>query len=139
MGFFFEEIFHFAKTTEFSLSVAWRTDMILWLPKVHQHLGKRCISKKAAGCYLILDSNYLQISTIDVEAMELRCRTVDFVGFLKGIPSAAILEALLGGTTSDYGGDGALNGGYYYGDCVMKMITDSRSGKVREASTSFGG
>jgi hypothetical protein len=68
--------------------------------------------------------------------MELRCRTVDFVGFLKGIPSAAILEALLGGTTSDYGGDGALDGGYYYGDCVMKMITDSRSGKVREASTS---
>jgi hypothetical protein len=28
MGFFFEEIFHFAKTTEFSLSVAWRTGIV---------------------------------------------------------------------------------------------------------------
>ena len=27
MGFFFEEIFHFAKTTEFSLSVATGTDL----------------------------------------------------------------------------------------------------------------
>ena len=28
MGFFFEEIFHFAKTTEFSLSVATGTDSL---------------------------------------------------------------------------------------------------------------
>ena len=27
MGFFFEEIFHFAKTTEFSLKGAWGTGM----------------------------------------------------------------------------------------------------------------
>jgi len=28
MGFFFEEIFHFAKTTEFSLKGGWGTEII---------------------------------------------------------------------------------------------------------------
>ena len=42
---------------------------------------------------------------------------------------------------SGRGGNNALldgGGGCYYGDCVMKMITDLQFGKVREASTSSG-
>ncbi len=54
----------------------------------------------AAGCYLIFDLNYVQILTIDMGAMELRCQTVVFRGFLKGLPSATISDALLGGMTS---------------------------------------
>jgi pyridoxamine 5'-phosphate oxidase len=90
-------------------------------------------------------SNYVQISTIDVGSMEPRCRTVVFRGFLGGVvPSSAAIVSdvpLDGGrtTASDYdGGDAPLCGGGYYGDCAMKMITDSRSNKVREASTSSG-
>jgi hypothetical protein len=81
--------------------------------------------------------------------MEPRCRTVVFRGFLGGgavVPSsaAALSDApIVGGTTSGRGGgdDAPLDGGgggCHYGDCVMKMITDSRSGKVREASSSSG-
>jgi hypothetical protein len=42
---------------------------------------------------------------------------------------------------SGRGGNNALldgGGGCYYGDCVMKMITDLQFGKVREALTSSG-
>ncbi|KAL3816668.1 hypothetical protein ACHAXA_003858 [Cyclostephanos tholiformis] len=81
------------------------------------------------------------LSTIDVDCMEPRCRTVVFRGFLGGVPRGAISDAL--------GGDGGGGGGRgrgaddaetttcydHYGDCVMRMITDSRSGKVREASS----
>ncbi|KAL3807343.1 hypothetical protein ACHAXA_011167 [Cyclostephanos tholiformis] len=73
--------------------------------------------------------------------MEPRCRTVVFRGFLGGVPRGAISDAL--------GGDGGGGGGGgrgaddaetttcydHYGDCVMRMITDSRSSKVREASS----
>ena len=95
-----------------------------WKERIDASIAK---SRKIRG------SNYVQISTIDVEAMEPRCRTVVFRGFLKGVPLAAISDALLG-CTRDSDGD-ALDGGCY-GDCVMKMITDMRSGKVREASSS---
>ena len=54
----------------------------------------------------------MQISTVDHATMEPRCRTVVFRGFMKNVP-------LLHPTTM-------------YGDCVMKMITDVRSIKVKE-------
>ena len=48
---------------------------------------------------------------------------------------------IVSGTTSGRGGNDApldRGGGCYYGDCVMKMISDLQSGKVQEASTSSG-
>ena len=60
----------------------------------------------------IRGSNYVQISTVDHTTMEPRCRTVVFRGFMKDVPM-----------------DNSLYGG---NDCVMKMITDVRSGKVKE-------
>lgn len=58
----------------------------------------------------IRGSNYVQISTVDHTTMEPRCRTVVFRGFMMGVP---------------------INSSGY-GDVVMKMITDIRSGKVNE-------
>ena len=97
---------------------------------------KERIDVSIARSRRVRGSNYVQISTIDVGAMEPRCRTVVFRGFLRGVPPAALGDALLGGRTSSSdrnGGDASFLGSY--GDCVMKMITDSRSNKVREASS----
>jgi len=87
---------------------------------------KERINVSIARSRKIRRSNYVQILTIDVGVMEPQCRMVVFRGFLKGVvPSAAISDALLGGKTSGYVGDDAPDGGGYYGDCVMQMITDS--------------
>ena len=76
--------------------------VIDWKSRIDISIAK---SRKIRG------SNYVQISTVDHATMEPRCRTVVFRGFMKNVP-------LLHPTTM-------------YGDCVMKMITDVRSNKVK--------
>jgi len=46
MGFFFEEIFHFAKTTEFILKGGWRTGT---LHSIVEHQSPGLISSYLAG------------------------------------------------------------------------------------------
>ncbi|KAL3803847.1 hypothetical protein HJC23_004009 [Cyclotella cryptica] len=77
-----------------------------WKSRIDISIAK---SRKIRG------SNYVQISTVDHTTMEPRCRTVVFRGFMKNFPS-----------TCD------PSEASKYGDCVMKMITDSRSNKVKE-------
>lgn len=78
-------------------------DTILdWKSRIDISIAK---SRKIRG------SNYVQISTVDHITMEPRCRTVVFRGFMKDVP---------------------LQNPGRYGDCVMKMITDLRSSKVKE-------
>jgi hypothetical protein len=86
------------------------TTMKGWKERIDISIAK---SRKIRG------SNYVQLSTIDIQAMEPRCRTVVFRGFLKSIPNY----------DEDYS--------KYYGDCVMKMITDKRSNKVHETASQF--
>ena len=78
----------------------------------------------------VLNASYLtsllQISTVDYETMEPRCRTDVFREFMKGVPSD--VNETLAKTTDNAVGHTA-NG---YQDCVMKMITDRRSNKVKE-------
>lgn len=87
----------------------------------------------------IRGSNYVQISTIDYETMEPRCRTVVFRGFMKDLPFGAVKEVLRG----DDDGDSTLSSSSMvetagkYTDCVMKMITDNRSNKVKEVQESL--
>ena len=76
--------------------------VIDWKSRIDISIAK---SRKIRG------SNYVQISTVDHATMEPRCRTVVFRGFMKNVP---------------------LHPTTMYGDCVMKMITDMRSNKVRE-------
>ena len=73
-----------------------------WKSRIDISIAK---SRKIRG------SNYVQISTVDHATMEPRCRTVVFRGFMKDVP---------------------LENNASYGDCVMKMITDLRSNKVKE-------
>eukprot|EP00527_Entomoneis_sp_CCMP2396_P002751 CAMPEP_0198143540 /NCGR_PEP_ID=MMETSP1443-20131203/8527_1 /TAXON_ID=186043 /ORGANISM="Entomoneis sp., Strain CCMP2396" /LENGTH=247 /DNA_ID=CAMNT_0043806791 /DNA_START=172 /DNA_END=918 /DNA_ORIENTATION=- len=61
-------------------------------------------------------SNYVQIATVDHETNAPRCRTVVFRGF-QDLPEGHLLS----NRCSDM-------------SCVMKMITDSRSQKVREVT-----
>lgn len=89
-----------------------------WKERIDISIAK---SRKVRG------SNYVQISTINYETMEPRCRTVVFRGFLKGTPFGVVKEALGGGHYDYEGGDSTK-----YTDCVMKMITDLRSNKVQE-------
>ena len=88
---------------------------------------KERIDASIARSRKIRGSNYVQISTVDRERMEPRCRTVVFRGFLRNVPDCAV-DAVMGrgGSSDEPGGD--------YGDCVMKMITDRRSNKVSELS-----
>lgn len=86
-----------------------------WKERIDISIAK---SRKIRG------SNYVQISTINYETMEPRCRTVVFRGFLKDVPFSAVNEVLGGPAQGDTGGK--------YCDCVMKMITDMRSNKVQE-------
>ena len=91
----------------------------------------------------IRGSNYVQLSTIDIAAMEPRCRTVVFRGFLKNVPDYQVRNVLLPPTAAEYAtlpyqnsdDDDHDEYGKSYGDCVMKMITDKRSGKVHEATS----
>ncbi|KAL7488427.1 hypothetical protein ACHAW6_014012 [Cyclotella cf. meneghiniana] len=82
------------------------TQVINWKSRIDISIAK---SRKIRG------SNYVQISTVDHTTLEPRCRTVVFRGFIKNFPSARDPSVAL-----------------KYGDCVMKMITDSRSNKVKE-------
>ena len=93
-----------------------------WKERIDISIAK---SRKIRG------SNYVQISTVDYETMEPRCRTVVFRGFLKDFPFGAAREVLLGG--DDGVGDNTVGDlvDHQY-DCVMKMITDMRSNKVKE-------
>lgn len=88
---------------------------------------KERIDISVAKSRKIRGSNYVQISTINYETMEPRCRTVVFRGFLKEVPFGAV-EKVLGSKcgVADYHSNSK------YTDCVMKMITDSRSNKVKE-------
>ena len=93
-------------------------DLPSWKERIDASIAR---SRKIRG------SNYVQISTVDRERMEPRCRTVVFRGFLRGVPDCAVDGVMGRGRSSDApGGD--------YGDCVMKMITDRRSNKVTELS-----
>ena len=92
-----------------------------WKERIDISIAK---SRKIRG------SNFVQISTINYETMEPRCRTVVFRGFLKNVPSDAVQDVLLGNSSSNAAGDGDEKGDYT--DCVMKMITDNRSNKVQE-------
>lgn len=107
-----------------------------WKERIDISIAK---SRKIRG------SNFVQISTYDHDAMEPRCRTVVFRGFLKGLPYDSVKEALRVGSKGGDGGEDGDGGGSeesssrYYGDCAMKMITDARSNKVREATTTGNG
>jgi len=100
-----------------------------WKKRIDISIAK---SRKVRG------SNYVQISTINYETMEPRCRTVVFRGFLKGVPFGAVEDVLNNGrvevdaegTTVTCGEEGEETKESY--DCVMKMITDVRSNKVQE-------
>jgi hypothetical protein len=81
-------------------------DVINWKSRIDLSIAK---SRKIRG------SNYVQISTVDHTTLEPRCRTVVFRGFIKNSPSSRDPSVAA-----------------KYGDCVMKMITDSRSNKVKE-------
>ncbi|KAL7525595.1 hypothetical protein ACHAXR_002422 [Thalassiosira sp. AJA248-18] len=90
-----------------------------WKERIDISIAK---SRKIRG------SNFVQISTINYETMEPRCRTVVFRGFLKGVPFGAVKEVVGGGG----GGGGGDEEDEKFYDCVMKMITDLRSNKVKE-------
>ena len=92
-----------------------------WKERIDISIAK---SRKIRG------SNYVQISTVDYETMEPRCRTVVFRGFLKDVPFGAAKEVLLGG--DDGVGDNTVGDLDHRYDCVMKMITDMRSNKVKK-------
>jgi len=102
-----------------------------WKERIDISIAK---SRKIRG------SNFVQISTINYETMEPRCRTVVFRGFLKDVPCSAV-DSVLSSVVKKTDGDAtAINASYevgnkgddLYTDCVMKMITDTRSNKVKE-------
>jgi len=102
-----------------------------WKDRIDISIAK---SRKIRG------SNFVQISTINYETMEPRCRTVVFRGFLKDVPCSAV-DSVLSSVVKKTDGDAtAINassevgnkGDDLYTDCVMKMITDTRSNKVKE-------
>ena len=96
-----------------------------WKERIDISIAK---SRKIRG------SNFVQISTINYETMEPRCRTVVFRGFLKDVPFSAVQD-VLGSSDSDSSSSSGDNDDKIqasYGDCVMKMITDNRSNKVQE-------
>ncbi|EJK77074.1 hypothetical protein THAOC_01110 [Thalassiosira oceanica] len=95
-------------------------DLPSWKERIDASIAR---SRKVRG------SNYVQISTVDRERMEPRCRTVVFRGFLRSVPDRAV-DGVMGRVGSS---DGDAPSGDY-GDCVMKMITDRRSNKVTELS-----
>lgn len=90
-----------------------------WKERIDISIAK---SRKIRG------SNFVQISTINYETMEPRCRTVVFRGFIKGVPFGVVKDVLDGPNGSN-DGEGGDDEKY---DCVMKMITDLRSNKVQE-------
>eukprot|EP00571_Detonula_confervacea_P003932 CAMPEP_0172326324 /NCGR_PEP_ID=MMETSP1058-20130122/56189_1 /TAXON_ID=83371 /ORGANISM="Detonula confervacea, Strain CCMP 353" /LENGTH=377 /DNA_ID=CAMNT_0013043077 /DNA_START=24 /DNA_END=1157 /DNA_ORIENTATION=- len=92
-----------------------------WKERIDISMAK---SRKVRG------SNFVQISTINYETMEPRCRTVVFRGFLKGVPTGAVKDVVPGSSVVVVDEEGGDNNGY--SDCVMKMITDLRSNKVQE-------
>ena len=102
-----------------------------WKERIDISIAK---SRKIRG------SNFVQISTINYETMEPRCRTVVFRGFLKDVPCSAVDSVLSSVVKKDDDDATAINassevgnkGNDLYTDCVMKMITDSRSNKVKE-------
>jgi hypothetical protein len=108
------------------------TTMKGWKERIEISIAK---SRKIRG------SNYVQLSTIDIAAMEPRCRTVVFRGFLKSVPNYEVFNVLLTTTAVDHAtalpmqNDNNDNYSKYYGDCVMKMITDKRSNKVHETAS----
>lgn len=94
---------------------------------------KERIDISTAKSRKVRGSNFVQISTINYETMEPRCRTVVFRGFVKGAPMGAVRDVVPGGRhDGDNGGDDDELGSEKYSDCVMKMITDLRSNKVQE-------
>jgi pyridoxamine 5'-phosphate oxidase len=94
-------------------------DGIVVPPFDNTHLSswKQLIDVSIAKSRKIRGSNFVQIATVDEATMEPRCRTVVFRGF-QNLPSEHPLAREMG--------DGA--------SCVMKMITDNRSNKVREST-----
>ena len=100
------------------------SDMKTWKERIDISIAK---SRKIRG------SNYVQISTIDYETMEPRCRTVVFRGFMKDLPFGAVEEVLLGGKKGEESMQSSPS--EKYTDCVMKMITDLRSNKVAEVGS----
>ena len=96
--------------------------MKTWKERIDISIAK---SRKIRG------SNYVQISTIDYETMEPRCRTVVFRGFMKDLPFGTVEEVLLGDKQEDESPASSSS----YTDCVMKMITDLRSNKVSEVES----
>ncbi|KAL7471656.1 hypothetical protein ACHAXS_011943 [Conticribra weissflogii] len=97
---------------------------LTWKQRIDISIAK---SRKIRG------SNYVQISTIDYDAMEPRCRTVVFRGFVKDVPFAAVEDVLRREGHEGSVGKGSVEGeNCKYLDCVMKMITDQRSNKVKE-------
>ena len=85
----------------------------------------------------IRGSNYVQISTIDYTTMEPRCRTVVFRGFMKDLPFGAVKEVLRGDDDEYTSSSMVIETAEKYTDCVMKMITDIRSNKVKEVQESL--
>ena len=103
-----------------------------WKERIDISIAK---SRKIRG------SNFVQISTIDYETMEPRCRTVVFRGFLKDVPNSAVDSVLSSVVKKEDDDTTAIEaasaedgnkGDDLYTDCVMKMITDTRSNKVKE-------
>jgi len=97
-----------------------------WKERIDISIAK---SRKIRG------SNYVQISTINYEMMEPRCRTVVFRGFLKGVPFGAMKDVLcsdVGGVEETASQSQPAGGDEENYNCVIKMITDLRSSKVQE-------
>lgn len=81
-----------------------------WKSRMDESIGK---SRKIRG------GNFVQLATVDTVTQEPRCRTVVFRGFL---PTNSLSESVH--VVTDDGSS-----------CVMKMITDGRSNKVKESSS----
>lgn len=103
--------------------------------KVSGKSWKERIDISIAKSRKIRGSNYVQISTIDYETMEPRCRTVVFRGFMKDVPFGAVEEVLLGEQEEEESQQQPSSSSGKYTDCIMKMITDLRSNKVSEVES----
>lgn len=78
---------------------------------------KQLIDVSIAKSRKIRGANFVQVATVDETTMEPRCRTIVFRGF-QALPSGHFLAREMGDGTS----------------CVMRMIADNRSSKVRESA-----
>jgi PPOX class probable FMN-dependent enzyme len=108
----FQDIAASKTTSSKSYCQNFTTPLTPWREAIEVSIAK---SRKIRG------GNYVQLSTIDYETNEPRCRTVVFRGFQPLEPHSN-MDSHSAATAKK--------------PCVMKMITDSRSSKVKELISS---